>query len=151
MFRPKVVNQPVTKIRTDMLVLGIYQDVRPLRGPAEEVDWIYGGLLSRLIRDSKIAGKLGEATLLATQRKLPASKVLIIGLGEQNSFSETHYLEVLNITFKKLLQLQVSRCAMEMFGLLNGQLNAGKAVSHLFSCAKQYSVLKPELWAIPSV
>ena len=114
-----------------MLAVGIFEDVRPLRGPAEEIDWIHQGVLSRLILDGKITGKLGESILLATQQKIPASKVLVIGLGVRDRFDYSVLQKSLEIALNKLLQLKVKRCVTELFGIVQCRLDITQVVQIL--------------------
>ena len=114
-----------------MLAVGIFEDVRPLRGPAEEIDWIHQGVLSRLILDGKITGKLGESILLATQQKIPASKVLVIGLGVRDRFDYSVLQKSLDIALNKLLQLKVKRCVTELFGIVQCRLDIAQVVQIL--------------------
>jgi hypothetical protein len=124
-----VINQPVTRVRTEVLALGIFEDVRPLTGPAEEVDWIFGGLLSRLILDGKIRGASGESILLATQNKVPAEKVLIVGLGKRDPFNLSALMIALRSTLEQLHSLDARRCVMELFGILDCPIDIQQAVT----------------------
>ena len=142
MLRIKVLNQRVTKVRTEVLVLGIFQDVRPLKGLAGEVDWIHCGILSRLILSGRISGKIGESTLLATQHKLPTSKVLVMGLGELAKFNHVQFQRACESAFKKLIQLQAKHCVMELFGLFECGSEGGKSVMVLMDVIKQKRILK---------
>lgn len=126
--RVKVVAQKVTRVRSEILVLGFFQDARPLAGLAAEVDWIHNGILSRLILHSKIRGVLGETTLLATQRKLHAHKVLVIGLGKKEKFTDQALQEVYSRIYQILLQLHIHDCAVELFSSADSTLEGTKAV-----------------------
>ena len=59
----KTVSQRVTRIHSEVIVLGFFQDVRPLIGLAADIDWIYDGILSRLILGRKIQGGGGRDNL----------------------------------------------------------------------------------------
>lgn len=113
----RVLSERVTRIQTDVLVIGIFQNIRPLEGPAAQVDWYTCGILSSLILRKKIQGAFGERTLLATERKIPASKVLVIGLGESDSFERGRFEEACRATALMLNKMQTRDCVLELFGI----------------------------------
>src|SRR4030095_12855692 len=67
--------------RADVLVLGRYADDR--RPPAEfiAVDRALDGLLTRALASEKFEGKPGHISYLHPGGKLPAERVLVVGLG----------------------------------------------------------------------
>lgn len=109
-------SERATRIQADILVLGIFSDERPLSGLAGEVDWFACGIVSRLIRGNKVRGALGEQTLLATERKLPAPKVLICGLGERARFDRARLRQVCRALAVTLAKIGARDCALELFG-----------------------------------
>lgn len=136
----KVMTERVTKVHAEILVLGIFQDVRPLKGLAGEVDWIYNGIISHLILREKIFGRVGEATLLATQRKLPTPKILIMGLGKREKFTDTTFQEICEIALNTISQLQTKQCAMELFDLTHCALDSAKSIETFIRVMKPMTV-----------
>lgn len=112
----KVVAQRVTKVNTEMIVAGFFQDDRPLTGLAAELDWILNGILSRLILRNRIRGDVNETTLLATQRKLHAHKILIIGLGKRTELTQRIFQQIITHLGHTLSKLQIKDCAVGLFG-----------------------------------
>jgi hypothetical protein len=84
-----VILQDIKKLETEALIVGFYQDVRPLKGLAGELDWLLCGSLSALILNNKLSGSLGDVALLTSRGKIPAMKIFLVGLGPKgvNSFS----------------------------------------------------------------
>jgi len=113
----RALNERVTRVRTELLVLGFFQDVRPVRGLAEEVDWIYSGIFSHLMKLQKLKGQRGEAMLLASESKLLTPKVLLIGLGPSPSYNNSVLLQVLLDIRSRLVALKVKRFAIEAIGI----------------------------------
>lgn len=67
--------------RADVLVLGRYAgEPRPVAEVAT-VDRALGGLLGRVLAAEKFEGKAGQLTYLHTGGKIPAERVLVVGLG----------------------------------------------------------------------
>lgn len=77
----KVVLQDIKKILTDAVIVGIYEDERPLKWLAGELDWLLCGSLSRIVLSGRLRGSLGEVALVASRGKIPAEKIFMIGLG----------------------------------------------------------------------
>ncbi|OGW16812.1 MAG: hypothetical protein A2X56_00575 [Nitrospirae bacterium GWC2_57_13] len=82
----KVLLQDIKKLEAEAVIVGIYEDVRPLTGLAGELDWLLCGSLSAILLERRINGSLGDVALLTSQRKIPAQKIFMIGLGERAGF-----------------------------------------------------------------
>ncbi len=80
------VRKPV-EARADVLVLGRHADeARP--GPeSAAVDARLGGLLSRVLAAEKFEGKPGQVSYFFTNGKLPAARVMVVGLGGRRGAS----------------------------------------------------------------
>lgn len=83
----KVILQDIKKLETGALIVGFFEDVRPLKGLAGELDWLLCSSLSSLIIKNKLRGALGEMALVTSQGKVPASKIFMLGLGPRGSVS----------------------------------------------------------------
>ena len=79
----KVLLQDIKKLETEAIIVGFFEDVRPLKGVAGELDWLLCGALSNLIIQNKLRGLLGDIALLTSQGKLPTQKIFMIGLGRK--------------------------------------------------------------------
>jgi hypothetical protein len=77
----KVILQDIKKIAAEALIVGFYEDVRPLKGIAGELDWLLCGALSSLVLMKKLRGSLGEVALVTSGGKVPAQKIFLVGLG----------------------------------------------------------------------
>ncbi len=71
----------------DVLVVPVWSDVRPLRGPAGLLDWRLCGKISQMICDGRVSGSAGEKLLLVTGR-LAWRRVLAVGAGASADFCE---------------------------------------------------------------
>ncbi len=113
----KIVSQKVAKVCVEVLVLGFFQNVRPIQGMAAEIDWLYHGIISHLLKQEKMSGALGEMILLATFEKLPTPKALFMGLGETSRYNPTILSNVLPALFDTLHALRVQTVALELWGM----------------------------------
>jgi len=75
--------QPLERLRTDLVIVGVALDDRPLRGAAGRVDWRLCGQLSRLVASERFCGKWGEAALIGVAGGSRAPLVLALGLGSR--------------------------------------------------------------------
>jgi hypothetical protein len=75
----------VTRVEADLLVAPLRSGDRPPRGIAGFMDWHLCGYLSRLILDGRLSGEAGETTLIASQGRLLAPRLLLLGCGGQET------------------------------------------------------------------
>jgi leucyl aminopeptidase len=68
----------------DAVVLGVYKGAA-LPEAASQADEALGGLLRRLQESGEITGRQSEVTIVHTQQKLPAPRVVVVGLGESSA------------------------------------------------------------------
>jgi hypothetical protein len=87
----------------DILVIGFFQDERPLRGSAGWVDWRLNGMLSHLLIEKRLIGEWKELTLIPSQRRVLSRVILLVGLGRVKEYS---YLRVREISFYLLETLR---------------------------------------------
>jgi hypothetical protein len=110
-----VLLQDIQKLETDALIVGFYEDVRPLKGLAGELDWLLCGALSSLILKNKIRGSLGDVALLTSRGKVPAQKIFLVGLGTRKGFSPRRARSAASIAASSAASAGVGRMAMECF------------------------------------
>jgi hypothetical protein len=75
------------ELETDLVVTTLFRNERPPRGATGLIDWRLNGFLSRLILNGTLTGKDKEITLIPLHRRLPARRVLIVGLGAPEHFT----------------------------------------------------------------
>ncbi len=83
----KVEIADITKIETPALIVNLFKGVKAPGGATGAVDRALDGAISNLIEDGEITGKNGEITLLHTLGRIGPARVLVAGLGSQDSFS----------------------------------------------------------------
>ncbi len=75
----------------DVLVSGLFEDERPLRGASGWIDWRLNGMVSRSLIEKRLTGEWKETTLIPSQGRLTPRLILFIGLGKIRDYS---YLRV---------------------------------------------------------
>jgi len=76
----------VTQVKCDLLVVNLFEGVKVPGGATAAVDKKLSEAIAKLIKKGEISGKLGEVNLIHTQGKLPATQVLVVGLGKSEDF-----------------------------------------------------------------
>ena len=69
--------------KDEALVINLFQGTKRPGGSTGAVDKALGGLIRRAIIDGDFVGKRNETLLLYTHGRIPTSRVLVVGLGEQ--------------------------------------------------------------------
>ena len=81
----KVIQGAIQKQDADVLVVNLFAGARP-GGATGAVDQALGDQISAAIDLGDFEGKAGQTLLLYTHGQIPAPRVLVVGLGEQEGF-----------------------------------------------------------------
>ena len=81
----KVIQGAIQKQDADVLVVNLFAGARP-GGATGAVDQALDGQISAAIDLGDFEGKAGQTLLLYTHGQIPAPRVLVVGLGEQEGF-----------------------------------------------------------------
>ena len=77
----------ITEYPCDLLVVNLFEGVKHPGGATGAIDKALEGAISDLIKSGEISGKTGETTVLQTYGKIPAKKVVCVGLGKNKEFN----------------------------------------------------------------
>jgi len=83
----KAVAGDITAIKTGAIIINHYEGLKVPDSSAEAVDNALGGTITELIKQGDIKGKLNEITLLHSLGKLPASRIVVAGLGKKKDLN----------------------------------------------------------------
>ena len=78
------------KQRTGCIVVGIYEGRKP-SASALAIDAASGQYLAEIMRRGDLEGALGKTLLLHNVPRIPADRVLLVGLGREREFNEAAY------------------------------------------------------------
>jgi len=73
------------RFKTEALILGYYEGSDALTPEAAIVNEALGGAIDRLIKDGDVTGKAGQTTILHTLGRLPADRIVMVGLGKHRN------------------------------------------------------------------
>jgi leucyl aminopeptidase len=83
----KAVTGDIAGIKAGAIVVNHFEEVKRPEGAAAAIDKTLGGAISELIKQGDIKGKLNEITLLHSLGKLPASRIVVLGLGKKKELT----------------------------------------------------------------
>ena len=73
----------------EAIAVGCATDLLPLVGAAGFLDWRLCGEISRLFADNRFGGREGEQILLASQGRVPPSRIFLFGWGTTRSLLQS--------------------------------------------------------------
>lgn len=126
----KAINGSLEKISCDMLVINLFEGVTSPTGGTGAVDRALDNLISSyVIEKENFKGKLNEMYVLPAHGKIPADKVLVVGLGKAEEFSLNKIRELSAKVIKKAKSLKAKKVCTILHG-------AGIAGLEAFDCAQ---------------
>jgi leucyl aminopeptidase len=119
-----VLTQNITDFPGDTLVVNLFQHVKSPGGATAAVDLALGGLISKLIKQGEISGKLGETTLLHHCSGLKVERVIIVGLGKKDVFDYDCVRKAAAAAAKKARVIRANHVGTVVHGSGTGGLDA---------------------------
>ena len=86
---------------SDCLVVGIFED-KKLSEPAKSLDDAASGAISAVLNTGDMEGKIGASLLMHHVAGVSATRMLLIGLGKQDEFTEAQYRKAVRAAIKAM-------------------------------------------------
>jgi len=86
-MRVSVLAKPLPAADGDVLIVGSYADEKRLPEPLARLDRALGGRLGEVLEAEKFQGKPGQLTHLYADGRLPAKRVVVVGLGARGQLT----------------------------------------------------------------
>jgi hypothetical protein len=103
------------ELKTEVLCLPVFSDVRPLAGAAGLVDWRLCGRLSELMLRGDLRGEFDQALLMPPpERRLLAERILCVGAGPHAGLDEVRFRALLRVVLARVLALRVRTAALAL-------------------------------------
>jgi len=83
----KVAAGDIAKIKTDAIIVNLFEGMKRPEGDTATVDRALDGAISELINQGEIKGELNQTTVIHSLGKLPATRVVVAGLGKPQEIS----------------------------------------------------------------
>lgn len=104
----KVTAGDIAKIEAGAIIVNFFEGMEHPAGDTAIMDEALGGVISQLISQGEIKGKLGEITTIHSLGRLPAARVVVVGLGKQPELSRDKVRGVVAETCRLLRQKSVA-------------------------------------------
>jgi hypothetical protein len=124
-------SKALERIECEAVVLTFFQDERPLKGLSGLVDWRLHGFISRAIMDDIITGRFAEKTLIPSSNRLPAPKILCVGLGAGAQYSLSKLQEICTLILGTLYRIRVFTFVASLPGVETSGLDYSNAAECL--------------------
>lgn len=126
----KVLNAELKLQDCDVLVIGMFEKAETLSGVAASVDEAMGEIISEFaIKRDKFEAKFATTYLLQTYGKIPANKVLIVGLGEKDKFSLNKLRELSAKIIHKASSIKAKKVCIDLGKLEFDTVDSGQVVA----------------------
>lgn len=109
--------------RCDCSVVGIFANKKP-SAAAAALDKLSGGRLSRIAARGDMDGRLGTTLLLHDVANLDCARVLLVGLGDKEDFSEKAYCRAVAASVEALCSTGAADAVMHLTELAAGRRGA---------------------------
>lgn len=127
----------IRDLKTDCLVLGITQEEGGKQSPAlrrllDEVDQALDGAIRKGLEEGEITGKKNETVLLHTLGKLPAKRIMFVGLGKKDELNFTTVREAAGFAVKQAAKNRITRMVFSFQSAAEEHFSLGK-MAHAIS------------------
>ncbi len=78
----QVISGDISNLSAGAIIVPCFEHNTPINNETGAVDRALGGAITQLVNEGEIKGKCSEITLLHSLGKLPAARVLVLGLGK---------------------------------------------------------------------
>jgi leucyl aminopeptidase len=123
----KVICGDIAKVKVDAAIINLFEGVEHPDGATGAVDQALGGMITRLIEQGEIKGKLNEVTLIHTMGKIEPERVLVVGLGKQEKLTGDAVRGVTAAACRSLRKAGAGRVSTVVHGAGAGDLDADAA------------------------
>jgi leucyl aminopeptidase len=101
----------------DAIVVPFFEDDTKLNAEIAELDKIIGGTISHSFKQKRLTGKIGDSQLFHSLGELPASLVVVAGLGKRNELTNDKLRRAIAELCRTLRQNKTSSIAIETRGI----------------------------------
>jgi len=123
----KFIAKDIVNVKADAIIVSAYEGMKQPADDAAAVDGAMGGIISQLIKQGEIKGKLNEVTLLHSLDKLPAARVVVTGLGKKNELTTDRIRGAIAETCRRLRQKGATTIATTAHGAGINSISAESA------------------------
>jgi len=126
-----IFTKSIIHYRGDAIILSIYEEDKSPRGTTLAADRKVKGLISRLMADRELTGKVGEVTILHECPGMPTKKIILVGLGKPEDLNLETIRRAAGAAAKKARKIRAKRVATVIHGSTVGNVDIQSATQAL--------------------
>jgi leucyl aminopeptidase len=126
-LKVQVIADDIASVQTDAILVNLFEGVESPGGATGAVDKALGGLISSLIEQGELKGKLNEVGIIHSMGKVPARIIAIAGLGKQADFKTDNIRTVTAQACRTLRGLNCRSIATILHGAGSGNIHIDDA------------------------
>jgi leucyl aminopeptidase len=111
----------------ELVVINLFEGVEKPEGATGAVDQAMSGAIRELIADGDLTGKRGETAVLYPRGAIPASRIVVVGLGPQDEFTLDSVRHTAALAAKKARDLGAKSFSSIIHGAGAGGLGVAQA------------------------
>ena len=127
----KVETNSIADVEAGAIVVNLFEGVAQPGGATGAVDKALDGAITALIADGEITGKLAETTIIHTLGRMPAARVVVVGLGKSKDFDLDRARRVSGTVCTRLRRIGIKDAATIVHGAGIGGLDPQSAAQAL--------------------
>jgi len=113
----EVIAGDITEVEADAIIMSFFEGMERPDGDLAVIDKALDGAVSQLIGQGEIKGKLNEITIIHSLGKLPAARVVVVGLGKKEELSQDRVRLAVGETCRLLQQKGIGNVATVALGV----------------------------------
>ncbi|MBU1954598.1 MAG: leucyl aminopeptidase [Candidatus Margulisbacteria bacterium] len=122
-MRIKVERKSITDIPCDLLVVNLFEDAEIPSGSCAAVNKVLDGLIVKLMKEGEISGKSERVTLIHTHDKIPAKRVVVVGLGKTKKFDMNAIRTAASAAIQVAKKVKAAKVCSIVHGAGTGKFN----------------------------
>ena len=123
-----LVTKPLGDVDADVLVVGLHAEEKGLPEPLARLNRDVGGQMAEVFAAEKFAGKTGQLTHFYTAGRLPAKRIMVVGLGGRESLNAETVRRAAASALRRARDLGARTVAIEVLGDKLPAVHAAHAV-----------------------
>jgi len=116
----------------ESIIVGLFEKSHKLEGQLAQLDQVFEGELTNLIKENDISAKKKRLAIIPTFGKIGSKRIVFIGLGKEKELNFHELKELFGAAFKKIKQEKWVETSLAADSFTTDKLNA-LDVSHAFS------------------
>ncbi|HOW57282.1 MAG TPA: M17 family peptidase N-terminal domain-containing protein, partial [Smithellaceae bacterium] len=77
----------IDKTAADAIILTMFQEEKELPADVAAIDARCGGIIGEVIKNGDISGKPSQVSVVYIKGKVPAKRIVLVGLGKRNEIN----------------------------------------------------------------